>query len=143
MNTKLLALLSDKFFRIAILWGGFICYCWFNLESQQKSLILGHHADRPHSHRSDWDDFSHSLKCAADWTCQQCGKACRQKGEAVEAFANRLFQPKSATWLEATALMSGTRGNLSVLILLSLALLLSTKTLCLAFGRLQPQVLRA
>ena len=52
-------------------------------------------------YRPDWDDFSHSLKCAANWTCQQCGKACRHKGEAVEAFANRLFQPKSPAWLEA------------------------------------------
>jgi hypothetical protein len=55
----------------------------------------------PTRYRLDWDDFSHSLKCAADWTFQQCGKACRQKGEAVETFANRLFQPKSATCLEA------------------------------------------
>ena len=52
-------------------------------------------------YRPDWDAFSHSLKCAANWTCQQCGKVCRHKGEAVEAFANRLFQSKSPACLEA------------------------------------------
>lgn len=54
-------------------------------------------------YRPDWDDFSHKLKCAANWTCQRCGKVCRRKGESVEAFANRRFEPKSAAWADAIA----------------------------------------
>jgi hypothetical protein len=52
-------------------------------------------------YRRDWDDFAHSLKCAAKWTCQLCGKPCRQKGESVQTFANRIFTPQSAAWLDA------------------------------------------
>jgi hypothetical protein len=52
-------------------------------------------------YRPDWEDFSHSIKCAADWTCQRCGKQCRQKGESIEAFANRRFPPNAETWKEA------------------------------------------
>ena len=55
----------------------------------------------PERYRPDWKDFSHAVKCAADWTCQRCRKQCRQKGESVEALANRLFEPNSEVWLEA------------------------------------------
>jgi hypothetical protein len=54
-------------------------------------------------YRPDWEEFSHSIKCAAKWTCQQCGKVCRQQGESVEAFANRAFQPESPVWKDAIA----------------------------------------
>jgi hypothetical protein len=57
----------------------------------------------PERYRSDWEDFAHKLKCAAKWNCQRCGKVCRQKGESVEAFANRAFQPESEVWKDAIA----------------------------------------
>jgi hypothetical protein len=55
----------------------------------------------PERYRPDWKDFSHTIKCEAKWTCQRCGKVCRQKGESIEAFANRLFKPQSEAWKDA------------------------------------------
>jgi hypothetical protein len=55
----------------------------------------------PDRYREDWEDFSHTLKCAAKWNCQRCGKVCRPKGESVKGFANRAFQPGSEVWRDA------------------------------------------
>lgn len=29
----------------------------------------------------NWDSIAHAVKTAANWTCQSCGKVCRQQGE--------------------------------------------------------------
>jgi hypothetical protein len=52
-------------------------------------------------YRTDWDDFADKIKSAANWTCQGGGKPCRPCRESIEGFANRVFAPCSATWLDA------------------------------------------
>jgi hypothetical protein len=49
----------------------------------------------------DWDAIAFRLKTAANWTCQQCDRPCRQPGETVDELATRLAEldPNEITWL--------------------------------------------
>lgn len=38
---------------------------------------------------SDWDAISHMVKHESDWTCEQCGKECREPDEALVDFIIR------------------------------------------------------
>jgi 5-methylcytosine-specific restriction endonuclease McrA len=38
----------------------------------------------------DWKAIALQVKTDADWTCQHCGKPCRQPGESVTDFEKRL-----------------------------------------------------
>jgi hypothetical protein len=49
----------------------------------------------------DWDAIAFRIKTAANWTCQQCERPCRQPGETVDELAVRLAEldPNAVTWL--------------------------------------------
>jgi hypothetical protein len=49
----------------------------------------------------DWDAIAFRIKTAANWTCQQCDRPCRQPGETVDELAVRLAEldPNAVTWL--------------------------------------------
>jgi hypothetical protein len=38
---------------------------------------------------SDWEEISLAARRAVGWTCQKCGKRCRQAGESISEFLNR------------------------------------------------------
>ena len=38
----------------------------------------------------DWEQTALAIKTAADWQCEQCGKACRKSGESLIDFAQRV-----------------------------------------------------
>jgi hypothetical protein len=42
-----------------------------------------------HKYPSDWEEISLSVRQAAGWSCQKCGKPCRRAGESVSEFLAR------------------------------------------------------
>ncbi len=43
----------------------------------------------------DWDKISLNIKTQAKWTCQHCGKMCRQPQEDLSQFSQRVADPGS------------------------------------------------
>jgi hypothetical protein len=46
----------------------------------------------------NWGDIANRIKTDADWTCQQCGRPCREPGEPIDEFAVRLAE-SNHEWL--------------------------------------------
>ncbi len=42
---------------------------------------------------SNWEEISLSIRSAAGWRCQRCGKQCRRPGESISEFINRTNYP--------------------------------------------------
>ena len=39
---------------------------------------------------ADWDQIAESVKAAAGWRCQECGKQCRRPGEKLDSHRRTL-----------------------------------------------------
>lgn len=37
----------------------------------------------------DWEDIARAIKAEVNWTCEGCGKVCRQPGEVLSEFVQR------------------------------------------------------
>jgi len=46
----------------------------------------------PKEYPANWRDIADAIKAAADWTCEHCGRKCRESGETLEAFKARLLE---------------------------------------------------
>lgn len=42
---------------------------------------------------ANWDEIALQIKEAANWSCQQCGRECRRKGETLSEFCTRRNSP--------------------------------------------------
>ncbi|MGB8702244.1 MAG: hypothetical protein WCD18_22740 [Thermosynechococcaceae cyanobacterium] len=56
---------------------------------------------------NNWPLIALAIKQAALWHCQQCGRPCRQPGEAIAAFVRRL-DPR---WQSELAIATGLLGE--------------------------------
>jgi hypothetical protein len=52
---------------------------------------------------SDWDEIARSIKEAAGWQCQECGRPCRRPGESIDNLVIRLQIDHYNDWADELA----------------------------------------
>lgn len=47
---------------------------------------------------ANWDELARSIKDAANWQCENCGRPCRKPGETLSDFEERIAENFAEPW---------------------------------------------